>query len=426
MKGIKFFYSIKTLLSIPKKKRNISIFETKKEMSEIGTNIKLKEKLGEGGFGSVHRCLDESGKEIAVKICDNAKNGIPHLMEMSIMATYNHPNINRALRIYSKGLKLYIFQDLAKDDLSKYVRNDKNPTIKKDLQTLRYWMSCIVSGLACLHANNIVHADLKTSNVLIFSDTDVRLSDFTVSCKKWSSEMKFNNTVGTSTHRPLENHLGREWSFPLDIWCLGVTFWEIVYGELLFPYQGNFPDKKEHLTERCVNCLIDWASRGPKSQRYDVVPNKYDFKRFVLPSNWHDDPFKLNDLLLKMLRLNPEERCKMPEIMNHPFFSGLVKVECKTLSAVAKKVSSKEINLITQECSSLFLGSLVTNHCIDLYSRITDDLGSLSVKTKIRGCLWISSKIVLRKTPKGLKNEKKIISAERDICAFLGYHLHHM
>lgn len=390
-------------------------------MDEIGTNIKLKEQLGQGGFGSVYRCLDENNREMAVKICKNGKQGIPHIMEMSIMTTVIHPSINRALKIYSKGSKVYIFQDLAKDDMSKYVRNDKHPTTRKDPSTLRQWMISIVSALGCLHDLNIIHADLKSSNVLIFNDNDVRLSDFTVSLKVWDSESRYNHVIGTSTHRAPENFLGRDWAKSLDIWSLGITFCEIIYGELIFPYQGNFPDKKEHISERMINCFVHWCQNGPRKQECSILSNKYEFHKFTLPEKFTSDPFRINDLLLKMLRINPVDRPSINEIANNSFFTGHVKIEHMVTAPTRYPIGNRDIDYITALCVDFSLNASATNLAIDLYSKVVKDLNRYTSKGKIKGCIFIASKVVLRKSPKNMKVTQKILELERDICYYLKY-----
>ena len=228
---------------------------------EIGSKIHIfeSEKLGEGSYGSVYRCCNENGNCFAVKCIKSNDTGIPNILETSIMKTIFHPNLNTAVHIHTSPSETHIFQKLAKTDLSRYTRKNKKNI---SFSTLKRWSFEIVQGLACLHRQNIVHADIKASNVLLFEDKSVKLGDFTLSVlvkDSYSSisknqhsfsanntqpRKKFTHKVCTYSHRPPECWFDQGWSYPLDIWSLGCTLFEIAYGKLLFPSQGKITNKE--------------------------------------------------------------------------------------------------------------------------------------------------------------------------------------
>ncbi len=400
--------------------------------NSIGNRFTIGKSIGKGGFASVYLCEDESGSQYAVKCIELDEAGIPHPLELSLMASIRHPFLNPAHKIHVKDDMMYIFMDLAKSDLSKIVRKDKNPGYVADPVKVRKWLSSLVLAVSCLHGQKIIHADIKASNILVFGHEDnIRLSDFSLVMKFWKADTKYNHTIGTSTHRPLENLLQRDWDLSLDIWSLGVTIYEILYGTLIFPYQGDFnkKTKKDHINERCINCLIDWAERGPKKQHCNVAPYKHKFHNFNLVPEFYNDPYGLNDLLLKMLSIDPADRPTISQILGHPYFSGYQKPICTLIGTPTAKVKRGRLEKILNICNTAGLGSNVISLAIEMYSRINDLQGKKGEKDlKIYGCIWLASKITKKRVPSFHTWPvplKKVLEMERQICGFLEFRLHH-
>lgn len=402
----------------------------------IGTRLKKVRKCGEGGFGAVYECSDEYGNHHAIKVIKmDEKYGIQHPLEFSIMTSIKYPYLNGAKKIQVESNKVYIYMDLAKSDLSKIVRLEKNPEYVADPQKVRKWLLSVVLALSCLHSQRIVHADVKASNVLLFNDDTVRLADFSLVVKLWKADTKYRHTVGTATHRPLENLLERGWDTSLDIWSLGVTIYEIVYGSLLFPYQGTFSKIKnkngkyvdEYLAQRYCNCLIDWAERGPRKQSCNIPPFKHRWNHFKLSSKFNSDPYGINDILLRMLSINPSERPTITEILNHRYFVGYQNPLCTLLSSSYEKIPSKKVKVIRMICTDNALGSDVFDLSVELYAKTMKIKKAPKERDfRIFGCIWIASKIVKKPLPRFNENYRhKILEIEKIICIVLGFKLHH-
>lgn len=398
----------------------------------IGTKFTIGKKLGAGGFGSVYACEDEYGNQFAVKCIETEDSGIPHPLELSVMASIRHPYLNSAHKIYVKDDMVYIFMDLAKSDLSKIVRRDKNPNYVPDPVKIRKWICSLVLAIACLHNQRIIHADIKASNILIFGNDDhAKLSDFSLVMKFWKSDTKFNHTIGTSTHRPMENLLQKDWDLSLDIWSLGVTIYEILYGTLIFPYQGDLGRvKKDHITERCINCLIDWAERGPRKQSCDAIPFKHKFHVFNLVPEFWNDPYNLNDLLLKMLSVNPKDRPTINQILTHPYFQGYQRPLCTLIGTPTSKVKRPRLEKILNICTTNGLGSSVVSLSIELYSRTMHIQAKRNSEKEIRllTCIWLACKITKKRVPNFTFDKyplKRILEMEKTICNTLEFKLHH-
>lgn len=391
--------------------------------------------LGCGSYGQVFLATDENGKEVAVKCCKLGKKGIPNILESSIMSTIIHPHINRAHRILASDSKLYIFQDLASTDLSFYTKKNKSRYRPTD-DELKNWCFSIAQGVSALHANNIIHADIKASNVLLFPDNTVKLTDFTLSTKKWKKDEMFEHNVCTCTHRPLECLKVEPWDESLDIWSLGCTFYEIAYQDSLFPYQGvldpNIKDKNKEskikLRQRSINAILDWGKRGPTNSvsyvsKYQEEP--IDYLPYKLHPDFNSPNMKLfNDLLCKMLRVDPRARPTIKEVIEHPFFNNLGTSSYMSIQRPLNKMSVQEQARAHRYIQIHTNNEIVQTLALDLYCRC-NTVDHINEVIKSAACTWIASKIVLGypiKIP--TLPPHQILSAERDICHDLKFRLH--
>lgn len=404
-------------------------------MGNVGRIFTISDKLlGHGSYGDVFLAKDETGKELAVKCCDMDKTGIPNILESSIMASVIHPCLNKALRIQASDTKLYIIQEKAKTDLSQYTRRDRT-NYKPSIDELRNWCFSISQAVAALHRGNIIHADIKASNILLYDDGSIKLTDFTLATKKWSENEKFTHHVCTCTHRPLECLLKKPWNESLDIWSLGCTFYEIAYGELLFPYQGSLEkirakdkNSKIRLKERSINAIIDWAKRLNSNSSYEPInvdPCPIDYIKYSLCSDYDNPEMQtFNDLICKMLVIVPENRLTIFQVLSHPFFNGM---KCHTYMSITRPINNIPVAEHARvsryiQCNSS--NEKVQALALNIYRRC-NNLNTVSEQIKAIVCTWISSKIVLGYPPEIRTLQlHQILSAERDICHNLNFRLH--
>jgi serine/threonine protein kinase len=415
----------------------------------IGTRIKLLEPLGKGGYGSVYKCTDEFGAQLAIKCIDTDTSGIPCLMETSIMSTIIHPNLHRAIHVHILPRKLYLISEMAVSDLSKWTRKDRKnhcPTFEE----IRLWSYSLIQAVACLHRQSIMHCDIKSSNVLIFADGTIKLTDYTLSIKKWNDPTASRrHTICTCTHRPLEVWLNRDWDFSVDIWSLGCTLVELLIGELLFPYQG--PEKDEILREKTINCLLDWGERGPEGpQRTPINKYKQDFIPFreCFPIKLPDGSGILEDLILPMLRIDPLSRPSVFELIKSPLFDEqhllsenngtgaemepdriekiLPQLQPSSYSITSTpmtELNEKEITRLKKQISRFTSSNAVISLAIELHGRCTG-IRYINDYLKLATCLWIAGKLILRTPITTDVPLHQVLSTERTICTFLSFRLH--
>ena len=424
---------------------------------EIGSNIMIyeKQKLGEGSYGSVFQCSDEKGSTYAVKCIKMNHTGITNILENSIMRVISHPHLNAALQIHTDTDKLYIFQKLAKTDLARYTRKQMkrdNAPRRIPPGLLRKWTYSLVQALACLHRQKIVHADVKANNVLLFEDQEIKLGDFTLAVKMWSQATcgggkkdsdslsaddagkspLFYHRVCTYSHRPPECWFRKGWSFPLDIWSLGCTLFEIAYGRLLFPSQGRITDKesKTIVYKKAVNCLLDWSKNGPNASFSPKWIDAFrmhqglDYKKATLPSAFSKPEYReFNKLMLSMLKIDPLQRPTIDQILRHDYFQTLTSLPYTIKSTAPKVIPRKEQQRLARYLDLYVDRPQVRTLAIELYGRCTS-LKGISEQLKTATCVWIAEKLVhIRPKENGLPRSL-IHESERRVCQHLSFRLH--
>lgn len=403
----------------------------------LGWYFVAKSKLGKGSYGEVYLAREESGKEVAVKLCKARKEGIPNILEASIMASMRHPNLNHTSRIVATSDHLQIIQRLALRDMAQHCRVEKNQVSSSQLRT---WCHGLAQAVKCLHEDQLIHSDIKASNVLLYPDDKVKLTDFTLAVKCWQGLPPFTHPVATCSHRPLENFCQEVWSYPLDIWSLGCTFFEIAYGEGLFSGQsGGEPLSSEDTQawrkrsaalarKRTINSILDW---GAATEEAGWVPpygaGKYpvEYNSYTKPAGWERPEMALfNSLLLAMLRVEPEKRLTIGQVLDHPYFSGLERKPCAYIKPSPGELSSRELNQMEKMISPYCTHSTVRNMTRSLFTRCKDIPG-LTLQERAGGCLWIASKLVFGSPPEKIGlSPHRVLQAERDICHYLNFVLH--
>jgi serine/threonine protein kinase len=335
------------------------------------------------------------------------------------MTSILHPSLNAALRVNASSEYLYIIQEKAVTDLASHTRRDRR-TAAPSAEQLRNWCFTLAQAVGCLHKQGIIHADIKASNILLFADGNVRLSDFTLAVRQWQADEHFDHNVCTVTHRPLECVRQELWSKPLDIWSLACTYYEIAYGELLFPHQGVMRDKQLE-REKITNCLLDWAHRQGEELSTSLYPGEYAPPN-ILPEFIADTPF--NQLLRQMLAVEPATRLTISQVLSHPYFTGLATTPYLLLSKAGSIIGKGEQQRISNYLKQLTSDHTVQQLALALYRR-TLELRCVAEELRATACCWLASKLVLDTVPSKVYYPlHEILQLERDICHSLAFRLH--
>lgn len=379
--------------------------------------LKLCDKLGDGAYGKVYKCIDMENRELAVKCVPiQSSSGIPCLIEPSIMMTFDHPYINKAVKVYSTENKLYILQKLAVTDLRQW--SQKSEDIEPNI--LRKWLFGLAQAVHCLHSNNIIHGDLKASNVLYYKNNQINLTDFTLSTM---DHWNHNHIICTSTHRPPEVWLKRKWNKEVDIWSLACTFFEVAYKNSIFPFHRKDPFNSNYDTDANINCILDWNDNYPPGPEITNISRRdIQYQSYYLPTNFNPET-PLNKLIIKMLNINPNKRPTIQEVIEDEYFMGMSISPYRILEVPEVKLSPSREQFFNKISDKYIYNKVINDLAYRLYSKIIH-LHDIEDADKIKTVFWISYKLVNGFAPSNYFNPSKIFINENIICSYLSFRLY--
>ena len=253
-----------------------------------------KDIIGKGGFCTVYKVLYKyTNKYYALKIIDknsvNSEEQIKNLSnELKIMTQLNHPNLLKLISYFEDNENIYIILPLLSNgQLYDIIHKNKKETKEEIIKKYLYQT---IEAIEYLHNNNIIHRDIKPENILIDDNDNAILSDFGIATFIKEGE-KRETYCGTDEYLAPEIIRGEGYNEKVDIWAFGILIFECLSGKTPFS-------------------KIDFIKKNDKNENF--VKIKFDCFFDVYSQN----------LITKILRINPNERLSIQEIKNHIFFKN--------------------------------------------------------------------------------------------------------
>jgi [calcium/calmodulin-dependent protein kinase] kinase len=208
------------------------------------------------------------------------------------MKKLNHDNIVSLIEVLDDPSEdsLYMVMEMCKKGVVMKVGLEEVADPYPD-ETCRCWFRDLILGIEYLHAQGIVHRDIKPDNCLINDDDVLKVVDFGVSeMFQKESEMMTRTSKGSPAFLPPElcviKH-GDVSARAADIWSMGVTLYCLRYGRVPFDKTNIF-------------------------EMYDAIKDEEP------PLDGEADE-NFRDLMKRILDKNPAKRIMMPELREHPW-----------------------------------------------------------------------------------------------------------
>lgn len=203
------------------------------------------------------------------------------------MKKLNHGNLVSLIEVLDDPNEdsLYMVLEMCKKGVVMKVGMDEKADPYDD-ESCRCWFRDLILGIEYLHAQGVVHRDIKPDNLLLTDDDILKIVDFGVSeIFEKNSQMLTAKSAGSPAFLPPELCVARHGDISgkaADIWSMGVTLYCLRYGRIPFEKPGVL-------------------------QLYESIKND-DLEL----TSTEDENFK--DLMKKLLEKDPSKRIQMSEL----------------------------------------------------------------------------------------------------------------
>ncbi len=264
------------------------------ELYEFGSCI------GSGSCGSVRLARDKLTEElVAIKSIDKVRMYQKHktLEPRNEVALHRvcseHPNIISLYASIEDNTYLHIvLQAIEGQDMYKWIATHKEQVRSdEDYQHITSWMAHLLQALRHVHAQGIIHRDIKAENVLICKHTNqAYLCDFGWSIKSESETS--HHCVGTLDYISPQMASDNDdiYTKATDVWSLGILFFELCVGFPPFEHP-NIEQTKDNIKSAAM-----W------------FPVQHNLRL----------PLDCMDLIFNMLQRDESDRITIDDCLHHP------------------------------------------------------------------------------------------------------------
>ncbi|KAI8022086.1 Serine/threonine-protein kinase EDR1 [Camellia lanceoleosa] len=263
-------------------------------------DLVIGERIGLGSYGEVYRA-DWNGTEVAVKkFLDQDFSGaalVEFRSEVRIMRRLRHPNVVLFMGAVTRPPNLSIVTEfLPRGSLYRIIHRpncqiDEKRRIKMALD--------VAKGMNCLHTSipTIVHRDLKSPNLLVDNNWNVKVCDFGLSRLKHNTFLSSKSTAGTPEWMAPEVLRNEPSNEKCDVYSFGIILWELA--TLRLPWSG-------------MNPMQVVGAVGFQNRRLDIPKEVDPLVARIIWECWQTDPNLRPSFAQLAVALKPLQRLAIP------------------------------------------------------------------------------------------------------------------
>jgi len=325
------------------KQRLQNFLDIKKKLGEPKSDDDYEKvaELGSGNGGVVDRVrhkgtqVEMARKMIMMDVKPTIRKQI--VTELKILHECNSPYIVGFFGAYQCDGEVNIFMEYmdggSLDLIMKKMGRIHEPYTRKITHA-------VLRGLAYLREKHqIIHRDVKPSNILVNSQGEIKICDFGVSGQLIDSMA--NTFVGTRSYMSPERLQGSQYSVASDLWSLGLSLLEISLG--IYPIPPPDPETLNQIfgpqAADSDNQMMQNATTGARAQaRGAVVPAAarpqpkpmaiFELLEYIVNQPPPKLPAKvfsenMRDFVDRCLKRNANERADLSSLINHEWLKGV-------------------------------------------------------------------------------------------------------
>ncbi|KAL3645691.1 hypothetical protein CASFOL_010871 [Castilleja foliolosa] len=279
----------------------------------------FREKLGQGGYGTVYKGKLRSGHIVAVKLLSkHTENGQDFINEISTIGRIHHVNVVKLVGFCAgrfSNKRALVFDFMPNGSLEKYIFNQENPNpLSWDR---KYEIAVgVARGIEYLHRGcdiQILHFDIKPHNILLDDNFTPKISDFGLA-KLFSTD---KNTVTLTAVRGTIGYVAPELinrgiggvSYKADIYSFGMLLMEMV--GLNKNITANYEESSKYFPE----WIYDHINEGKDIETGDADIEEGDNDNDSEGLQGKRIKRKMTVVGLWCIQMSPAERPSMSEVV---------------------------------------------------------------------------------------------------------------
>ncbi|KAL8153692.1 hypothetical protein V2J09_011452 [Rumex salicifolius] len=270
-----------------------------KEEWEIDlASLKLRYIFARGTYGTIYRGT-YGDQDVAVKVLDWGEDGMvtdaeaaalraSFEQEVAVWHKLDHPNVTKFVGASMGTSNLILPSASSSNDarislptkaccvVVEYLPNGtlkkfliKNMKKKLPFVTVIKLALDLSRGLDYLNSNKIVHRDVKTENILLDSQKNLKIADFGVARVEAQNPMDMTGETGTLGYMAPEVLDGKPYNHKCDVYSFGICLWEIYccdmpYADLSFAEVSSAvvqQNLRPHIPRCCPHSLASIMRR---------------------------------------------------------------------------------------------------------------------------------------------------------------------
>jgi len=230
--------------------------------------------LGEGGMGKVYLAQDNQlQRQVAIKelTYQPKDEEVNHaLQEARLLARVNHANIIQIYNVHDEGDHISLVMEYFNSKTLTQFQQEAYTTLVQKLDLLQQ----LSAGLAAAHKNDVIHCDLKPSNILVNDQGQLKITDFGIALlatnESQNSEPSASNSslqFGSLLFMSPEQIKLQALDYRSDIFSFGIIAYQLMVGSHPFAYGNNGGSATdvakricEHTPEHAKNLMLNAPS----------------------------------------------------------------------------------------------------------------------------------------------------------------------